>query len=649
MSARATMTQTTVAASLPITRVGPSLGIQRQCACGGQAGLTGVCQDCRKKKLLGKPLQTKLRINEPGDQYEQEADRVAEKVMRMPETDVSKPLREGRTPLVQRRVTSAGTEVMEAPLVVHDVLNQPGQPLDAATRAFFEPRFGHDFSFIRIHADSTAAESARQIGAAAYTLGRHIVFDSGRFESHTMAGRQLLAHELTHAIQQEASPGSPEPAGSFSPSTIQRAVGFEFQTKNILTTNKGRKFKRKAHKYFHKGKTGVEMEADTGSVVEFETGAFSKWSQLKGQIEEAVEICRKLNATFGEKPGFSWSEEHRRDKERDLAFVFSEEPKIRKEASFSKDEHLTVEIKESSFEARIQSTEGFDLSQFGSFLREHEKHKVINPIISHADRILADARAASRSIKANADVNNLRGFLQAVISYIERGQSQNLKPDKWAPAKQTFYLMSRTSFSSMFNSILNRDEKMLFRQILKSDAIPRQLAVDSTAPLFAEGYWGHFAGVMALFRDGRIVALGDENNKKAVYDCTTKTRTAEAEKSKLDERHCGKSVPESNITVGGWLSSIINPRKDRDLLSPPHRGSESLGKFDVKTSGPEKGLVIFEARVPRRSRDKTMNEWVEYAEEVFQQAALCRPRPGTGTDLEYDGDKFNFGVCLPPP
>ncbi|HSA87018.1 MAG TPA: DUF4157 domain-containing protein [Nitrospira sp.] len=646
MSARGAATPMAVETPLPITRVTPSLGLQRKCACGGSSGLTGFCQDCQKKKLLGKPIQAKLRINEPGDQYEQEADSVAEQVMRMPDTDMSKPPREDRAPLVQRRATNAGTEVMEAPLVVHDVLNSPGQPLDAATRAFFEPRFGHDFSFIRVHSDYTAAESARQIGAAAYTLGRHIVFDSGRFESQTIDGRQLLAHELTHAIQQEASPA---PGGSFSQPTIQRALGFEFQTKNILTTNKGRKFKRKAHKYFHKGKTGVEMEADTGSVVEFETGAVSKWSQLKGQIEEAVEICRKLNATFGAKPVFSWSEEHRRDKERDLSFAFSEEPKIRKEASFGKDEYLTVEIKESSFEARIQSTEGFALAQFSSFLREHEKHKVINPVISHADRILTDARAANRSIKANADVNNLRGFLQAVISYIERGQSQNLKPDKWAPAKQTFYLMSRTSFSSMFNSILSRDEKMLFQQIVKSDAIPRQLDVDPTAPLFAEGYWGHFAGMMALFRDGQIVALGDDNNKKAIYDCMTKTRTAQAKNSKLDERHCGKFVPESNVTVGGWLASIINSRKAPDLLSPPHRGSESLGKFDVKTSGPEKGLVIFEARVPRRSRDKTMNEWVEYAEEVFQQAALCRPRPGTGTDLEYDGDKFNFGVCLPPP
>ncbi|MGE3978602.1 MAG: hypothetical protein AB7F94_13575, partial [Nitrospira sp.] len=73
MSVRSAAAQTTVAAPLAITIGRPSLGLQRQCACGGSAGLAGSCRDCQKKKLLGKPLQTKLRINEPGDQYEQEA------------------------------------------------------------------------------------------------------------------------------------------------------------------------------------------------------------------------------------------------------------------------------------------------------------------------------------------------------------------------------------------------------------------------------------------------------------------------------------------------------------------------------------------------------------------------------------------------
>lgn len=200
MSARAVATQTTIAAPLPITRVGPSLGVQRQCACGGSAGLTGVCQDCQKQKLLGKPLQTKLRINDPGDQYEQEADQVAEQVMRM-DTGVNRPRREGGIPLVQRRATTGGTGVMEAPPIVHDVLNSSGQPLDAAARAFFEPRFGHDFSQVRVHAGGQAAQSAGAVDALAYVVGSHVVFGSGRYSPNTRDGRDLLAHELAHVVQ----------------------------------------------------------------------------------------------------------------------------------------------------------------------------------------------------------------------------------------------------------------------------------------------------------------------------------------------------------------------------------------------------------------------------------------------------------------
>ncbi len=201
MNTRATATQTTIAAPLPIMRVGSSSGLQRQCACGSPAGVAGVCQDCQKKKLLGKPLQTKLRVNEPGDQYEQEADRVAEQVMRMPDTGVSRPRREIRTPIIQRRATD-GTGVMKAPPIAHDVLRSSGQPLDPATRAFFEPRFGHDFSQVRVHAGALAEQSARKVNADAYTVGHDIVFGSGMFSPTTFEGRRLLAHELTHVVHQ---------------------------------------------------------------------------------------------------------------------------------------------------------------------------------------------------------------------------------------------------------------------------------------------------------------------------------------------------------------------------------------------------------------------------------------------------------------
>jgi hypothetical protein len=88
-------------------------------------------------------------------------------------------------------------------------MRSPGQPLDAATRAFFEPRFGHDFSHVRVHADARAAASAAAVNAHAYTLGSNVTFASGQYSPSTEGGRNLLAHELTHVIQQSGQAGAP--------------------------------------------------------------------------------------------------------------------------------------------------------------------------------------------------------------------------------------------------------------------------------------------------------------------------------------------------------------------------------------------------------------------------------------------------------
>lgn len=96
-----------------------------------------------------------------------------------------------------------------APPIVHEVLRSAGQPLDRATRAFFEPRFGHDFSRVRVHTDDKAADSARAVNALAYTVGHQLVFDSGRFDPRSDTGRKLIAHELAHVIQQSPLQYSP--------------------------------------------------------------------------------------------------------------------------------------------------------------------------------------------------------------------------------------------------------------------------------------------------------------------------------------------------------------------------------------------------------------------------------------------------------
>ncbi len=111
---------------------------------------------------------------------------------------------------LQRQPTNK-VKVDEVPLIVHEVLRSPGQPLDAETREFMEPRFEHDFSKVRVHTDEKAAESSSAVNAMAYTVGRDVVFGSGQYAPETGEGRKLMAHELTHVVQQARGGASGEP------------------------------------------------------------------------------------------------------------------------------------------------------------------------------------------------------------------------------------------------------------------------------------------------------------------------------------------------------------------------------------------------------------------------------------------------------
>jgi hypothetical protein len=159
---------------------------------------------------------TNLPINEPGGPDEQEADRMAKRVTGppkpvlkgacpcgggCPKCDAQQPGRESVSLQANRMGRSDRGNTPASP-VVDEVLRSRGQPLDPETRAFMETRFGHDFSGVRVHSDETAARSANHISANAYTVGSHIVFGAGRFDPGSGTGRRLLAHELTHVIQQ---------------------------------------------------------------------------------------------------------------------------------------------------------------------------------------------------------------------------------------------------------------------------------------------------------------------------------------------------------------------------------------------------------------------------------------------------------------
>lgn len=133
-----------------------------------------------------------LRIGPANDRYEREAHRLAASVTGQP---------------VRGRSLTGGDTLAyaAAPPLVHQTVQQPGRPLDEGTRQTMEARFGADFSGVRVHTDGRAAESAAAIQSRAYTVGRDIVFNDGAYQPNSAAGRALLAHELTHTLQQTQS------------------------------------------------------------------------------------------------------------------------------------------------------------------------------------------------------------------------------------------------------------------------------------------------------------------------------------------------------------------------------------------------------------------------------------------------------------
>jgi hypothetical protein len=159
-------------------------------------------------------LQAKLAMGAPGDAYEREAHRVADRVTGTAEPrpqsacacgggcDACKGEGKEDERLRAKRDARTGVGAAEAPHVVGEVLRSSGRPLDAPVREFMESRFGHDFSRVRVHTGARASDSARAVNALAYTVGSDVVFGHGRYAPHTGEGRRLLAHELTHTIQQ---------------------------------------------------------------------------------------------------------------------------------------------------------------------------------------------------------------------------------------------------------------------------------------------------------------------------------------------------------------------------------------------------------------------------------------------------------------
>ena len=185
--------------------------IQRKasCACGGG------CPVCQARA-------NNLKVSQPNDPAEIEADQIADKVMRMPAgAETPAVSRANSATSIQRKcsacveeeesikrepLSAAGGVSSQNPDHVNSVISSGGRSLDRATRSFFEPRLGRELSSVRVHTDSAASRSAGAVDARAYTLGRNIVFGSGEYDPVSESGKHLIAHELAHVVQLEHDP-----------------------------------------------------------------------------------------------------------------------------------------------------------------------------------------------------------------------------------------------------------------------------------------------------------------------------------------------------------------------------------------------------------------------------------------------------------
>lgn len=205
-------------------------------------------------------VQMKMTVNKPGDKFEQEADTMADKVMRMPAPAAGKDDRLQRAPEERLQKAEKPEEKIQkkeddriqkapnteenklqrkggdgAPAVtsnvqsaIHNTASAGGHPLSADVRSHMEPRFNADFSTIRIHNDAESAGLSNQLSALAFTYQNHIFFSQDQYQPGTSEGKQLLAHELTHTIQQgHAIQRSPEVSTTTTPPPVQRFLGID--------------------------------------------------------------------------------------------------------------------------------------------------------------------------------------------------------------------------------------------------------------------------------------------------------------------------------------------------------------------------------------------------------------------------------------
>lgn len=243
--------------------------------------------------------QAKMRVSQPGDPAEQEAEIAADHAMRMKPAAES----EGQeSPELSRQLMRAESGDAESLSDVSEVVSQGlsggGRALDSEARAFLEPRFGQDFSQVRIHTDARASKSTEAVAARAYAIGSDIAFRSGEYQPGTSDGKRLLAHEIAHVVQQGGA------AGRAGRQVVRRS--FLDDVKGMLPGSKPDADPSSAAAGGAAAGAGAQQGADPMAMAMFEQGvivplaeASKDLRQTPPQSEPALGSLRSANGMLG--------------------------------------------------------------------------------------------------------------------------------------------------------------------------------------------------------------------------------------------------------------------------------------------------------------------------------------------------------------
>jgi hypothetical protein len=607
-------------------------------------------------------IQTKLTVGAAGDRYEQEADRVAAQVMAMPastgpapetaatqspavqrqadeEEIQAKPLASTITPLIQREPAPEEEEVQTKPIAQRapeeeeELQAKPavqhashgegfevggdfeqqlaatrggGSPLPESVRTFMEPRFGTDFSGVRIHTGSQSAQLNRSVSAQAFTLGQDIYLGQGKDDVESAQGKSLLAHELTHVVQQTGAVQRAPRGVQRAPRHIQRAVGFEFEanyvTKELkpdmktLSDQDAQVFLPFSHLNLNKQDVILkskhfELQADElpggGSDMEFVTTLppFEENDKGRGQLVDTMKEIKTIGA-------FLEGEE--------TTYKGVSAAKLSPYGSVVNKRAVIVPSQKTVLSGSPQATVAIRLEQVNKFMADTGADQTGNadPTLqagrqdlmgmSAGDSVIA-GRAAAGAQQAlqnflksqhgklfglTTTSQKLLGLVTLLASYLIRGEEEKL-----SYAKNIAILMARTDFATQFKLLLP-DERAYFK------ANDGAAFVDLV--LQAAGLPG--TGAQPLFKQG----LNYDVNKKDLLN---------------------------DLTRGKWLGGIalgVDYLTKKNIGQERGKEMESLGALGKKTEkvGKDKANApIFELRRIKQSVPYT--DWPNLALDIF--------------------------------